>query len=363
MVGHVEYVHGGDIYTYGDVLDYSSNINPFGAPRCAKEAARTAAESIEHYPDNRCRELGVALSGYLGIDTDRIAFGNGAADLIFGLAFAEKPSKALLVAPSFAEYAQALEASGCNVVYHGLDRDKGFDLDEGYLDALGEDIDMLFLCTPNNPTGRAMDKGLLERVMDRCGELGIRMVLDECFCDFLDDPEKQTMMEYVADGEHPQLVVLRAFTKIYGMPGIRLGYMLSSDDDLMERMQRTRQPWSVSNVAQAAGIAALSAEDASQSDDGLGWSERTRRYVSGERAWLEGKLDELGVEHLPSDANFILLRSDADLFSGMLEHGILIRDCSNYIGLETGYYRIAVKRREQDELLVDALSQVLSSRR
>lgn len=357
--GNVEYVHGGDIYTYGDVLDFSSNINPFGAPRCAIDAAKDAVEEIEHYPDNQCRELAAALGEHLGAEPASIAFGNGAADLIFGLAFAERPRKALLVAPSFAEYAQALEAAGCEIVYYRLDADNRFDLDEGYIGALAEDIDITFLCTPNNPTGRAMDRGLLERAMERCGKLGIRMVLDECFCDFLVDHGDRTMLGYVEDGSHPQLVVLRAFTKMYGMPGLRLGYMLCSDGDLMERMQRTRQPWSVSNVAQAAGLAALSAEDPASSDDGIGWSERTRRYVLEERIWMEKQLDRLGVEYLPADANFILLRSGIDLFEKMLGHGILIRDCSNYIGLDKGYYRIAVKTREQNQQLVKTLEDVL----
>lgn len=355
----MEYVHGGDIYTYGDVLDFSSNINPFGAPRCAIDAAKNAAEEIEHYPDNQCRELAAALGKQLGAEPANIAFGNGAADLIFGLAFAERPRKALLVAPSFAEYAQALGTAGCEIVYYQLDADNHFDLDKGYIEALEEDVDITFLCTPNNPTGRAIDKSLLVRAVERCGELGIRLVLDECFCDFLVDHGDRTMLGYAEDGAHPQLVVLRAFTKMYGMPGLRLGYMLCSDYDLLERMQRTRQPWSVSNVAQAAGLAALSSEDPSESDDGIGWSERTRRYVLEERTWLEQQLGRLGIEYLPADANFILLRSDIDLFEKMLDRGILIRDCSNYIGLDKGYYRIAVKTREQNQRLVEALEDVL----
>lgn len=340
----MEYVHGGDIYTYRGMTDFSVNLNPFGPSEAVREAAKRSIEKIGQYPDSSSRELRAALAEKLGVAPEHLIFGNGAAELIFLAVQAQKPKRAVLTAPSFAEYRQALEASGCTYEQYRTAEEKNFSLQEDFLELLTEEVDMIFLCSPDNPTGQIIEKELLCRILKRCEEKKIRMVLDECFLDFLPDPGRQTLIKETE--KSGSLMILRAFTKIFAIPGLRLGYGICSDRSFLEYMESSRQPWSVSCVAQAAGLAALSEEERTK---------KTREFVSEERRWMEKKLTEAGVKFFPSQANFILLKSRHDLFSRLKEQGFLIRDCSNYPGLGKGYYRIAVKQRADNKKLLEVL--------
>lgn len=343
----MDYLHGGDIYTYKGMTDFSANINPFGPSEAVLEAAKNAMSSISAYPDSQCRVLRNELARKLGISEEMLVFGNGAADLIFSLVFAERPKKAILTAPSFAEYAQALQAVDCNISYHYVKEEKNFLLEEDYLDKLTEDVDMIFLCSPDNPTGNVMEPSLLRRIAETCEKMNIRMVLDECFHEFLEQHECVISPEESL--KYPHLILLRAFTKMHAMPGLRLGYGITADGALLERLSRVRQPWSVSAPAQAAGIAALAEDER---------IERTKSFIGEERRILEKEFERIGVMYFPSSANYMLLKSSYDLFSLLKEKQILIRDCSNYEGLQKGFYRIAIKSREENRLLIRALEEL-----
>lgn len=343
----MEYGHGGDIYTYQGMLDFSVNVNPFGPSAAVLTAAERGVWKIAHYPDSQCRELRKALSEKLQLPVSMILAGNGAADLIFSLVQAERPRKAVLTAPSFLGYAQALRMADCEIAYYYMKEAEQFSLGEDYLNLLTEDVDLIFLNSPDNPTGRVIDRALLERVLERCEQCGIRMVLDECFYEFLEQPETATMERWIE--KHPQLVILRAFTKMHAMPGLRLGYVLCSDETLMEKLVQVRQPWSVSIPAQNAGVAAVQEEERVR---------ETQEYVAAQRQWIEQEFERLGIAYIPSDVNYILFRSEYDLFEKLQEYGILIRDCSNYVGLGQGYYRIAVRMRKDNETLLGALREI-----
>lgn len=343
----MDYLHGGDIYTYEGMIDFSVNVNPFGPDDKVLEAVRKASAHIGEYPDSRCRKLRSALAGKHGIPEDMLIFGNGAAELIFSVVFAERPQKALLTAPSFAEYAQALKAAGCETAYHYLREEDSFRLTEGYVDQLTEDVDMIFLCTPDNPTGQVADMPLLHRIVDRCGELGIRVVIDECFYEFLEHPEDILSVEAILD--KPWVLLIRAFTKMHAVPGLRLGYGISADRELLERMEGVTQPWNVSVAAQAAGLAALSS---------AGRVRMTREYVALERRRVEQELEQIGITYYPSAVNYILMYCGYDLFPLLKEKNILIRDCSNYEGLQNGYYRAAVKTHDENTILLQALRDI-----
>lgn len=335
--------HGGDIYTTSYRLDFSANVNPLGMPEGVLCAARRGVELCGNYPDVSCAMLRRALAKKEGVPESALVFGNGAAELIFSLAQAERPKKALLIAPGFAEYEQALRAQECEIRYYPLRESCGFALGEDYLDFLAEDLDIIFLCNPNNPTGVAIPPHLLSRIAQLCEERGIRMVLDVCFRDFLDVPEDTDL----APAEYPHLFLLKAFTKTYAMAGLRLGYGVCADERLIARMEDVRQPWSVSIPAQMVGAAALEEE---------AYVRRARELVKRERAWLRGQLEALGFTVYDSAANFLFFRGEKGLAKRCKAQGILIRDCGNYRGLESGYYRVAVKRHEENEELVRALA-------
>lgn len=341
------YGHGGDIYTYKDMLDFSVNINPLGTPERVIAAARQGVERASAYPDSRSRKLREKLAGKQGIGEGSYIFGNGAAEIIYTLVLAEKPKRALIPVPAFSEYEQALNSVGCEIIYYYTKENNCFCIDNDFLKEFEKDVDIVFLCSPVNPSGHVIDREVLRQAADICERSGIRLVLDECFTEFLKSPKKYSMTSEME--KYRQLFILRAFTKVYAIPGLRLGYGISSDRSLLERMEQMRQPWSVSVPAQAAGIAALDEEE---------YVETARELIAVERDYLEGELTKEGIKFIPSDVNFILVYTEINLFHEMKERGILIRDCENYRGLEKGWYRIAVRTHKENLCLINALRDI-----
>lgn len=350
--------HGGDVEGFFlehgfEPIDFSANVSPLGTPEAVKEAIRGCLQSLDAYPDPLNRRLVDAISQFEGLPQSMIACGNGSSDLLYRIPLALRPRRATLCAPSFAEYADSLMTAGCQLDYVVLTPGKGFRLDQDFVDAIGEETDLVYVCQPNNPTGTVTQRPLMERILARCEEVGAHLLVDECFIDFLDDPAAVTIAPLVP--EHPCLMVLKAYTKIYALAGVRLGYLLCSDAALLEAVGQAGQPWSVSTMAQEAGIAALGCRD---------YVLQVRRLVKAERAFLTGELARLGLD-AQGEANFLFFHvaPELPLVGFLRERAILIRDCSNYEGLEKGYYRIAVKGHEDNVALVEALEDFFGKER
>ena len=255
----MQLVHGGDWAGYRaefgrDPLDFSANVSPLGLPEGVARAITAALPTADRYPDPLCRELRAKLALHEGVPAEQILCGNGAADLIFRLVWAKKPRRALVTAPTFAEYATALKSIGCTVERFFLREQEDFAVTDAFCAAIRPGVDMVFLCQPNNPTGQLTALPLVEQILRRCAACGTLLVVDECFLDFLPDHALHTAKGLLGEGD---LVILKAFTKLYGMAGVRLGYALSADTALLEQMQACGQPWGVSSLAQTAGLAAL----------------------------------------------------------------------------------------------------------
>lgn len=345
----MNYVHGGDIYTLrqafeGPVLDFSANVNPLGMPSGVRRAAKLAVNEAVHYPDPLCRELKRAVAEHEGVRPGQVVCGNGAADLIFRLVLAKRPKKAVLPVPCFAEYEAALNTVDCEMAYETLSEEKGFALTEGFLTRLGPETDMVFLCDPNNPTGKTVEPSLLDAVVRHCEARGILLVLDRCFGDFLDSPPEKGC------AFPSNVFVLKAFTKLYAMAGLRLGYGLCGDPALLERMEGACQPWSVSTPAQAAGVAALKE---------TAYVEKSRRLIRIERAFLINELEARGMKVYGSEANSVFFRAQSQTLMEQLKaQGILIRSCGNYRGLDARYYRIAVRTHDENRQLISAMDKL-----
>lgn len=349
MLYQTENPHGGDRYGRPVELDFSANTNPMGTPAGVRRAVQEAVGLLDRYPDPYCRQLTAAIAAFESVPREQILCGCGAAELIFSFCAAAKPARALELAPTFSEYSTALESVGCPVDRWTLSPDKGFAVGEDLLTALETGPwDALFLCNPNNPTGRIIEPELLERIAALCHEKGMRLFLDECFLDLTDGGAQLSMKKYLA--RYPGLFILKAFTKSYGMAGLRLGYCLSGDPALLTAMGRTVQPWNVSTPAQMAGVAAL---------EETAFLQQTRIMIREQRAWLVRQLEELGLQVNPSAVNYLLFRGPEDLKERLLEQGILIRSCANYHGLGAGWFRIAVKSPEDNRVLITRLQAVL----
>ncbi len=341
------YEHGGDVYgNAGVALDFSVNLNPIGMPEAAKRALAEHIGDYERYPDPRCRALTAALARRYGVSPEQVLCGNGAADLIFRIAACFRPKQALVPAPAFSEYERAVLAFGGAVQEYPLLEENGFALTEGFLGAITPDTGMVFLCTPNNPTGRLIDPAIIRRAAQACEENGAILVVDECFLGFT---EGRSMA--VELSEYPNLFILSAFTKLYAMAGLRLGYLLAGDPALLARVAECGAQWSVSAPAQAAGLAALAEP---------GWEARTRRLVAEERAYLAHALSACGMRVFESDANFLLLKCETPLYAPLLARGVLVRDCGNFTGLDQRFIRVGVQTHENNQALVSAITEVLN---
>ena len=346
-------VHGGDwagfAAEYGAMpLDFSANVSPLGVPDGVRRAIEQAAAQADRYPDPLCRALRAAIAQKEAVPPEHILCGNGAVDLIFRAVLARKPRKALVTAPSFAEYAAALETVDCEIIRYALMEERDFRLEEDFLQAITPDVDMVFLCQPNNPTGLTSPRELLLHIAARCRDFGTLLVLDECFTDFLDASEAHSLKGELE--RFPNLLILQAFTKLYAMAGVRLGYALCADTALLEALAKAGQPWAVSSLAQAAGIAALGETD---------YVQQLRRLIGEERPWLLGELTALGLRVIPGEANYLLFACARPLTLPLRQRGILIRSCANYPGLDERWYRVAVRTHEENQHLVAALREVL----
>lgn len=345
--------HGGDIYRNSHVMiDFSVNVNPLGPLPQVTKAVCASAGRIANYPDMYCERLVRGISGFEKVPPQFLVFGNGAAELFFSAVLAVRPKKALLLSPTFSEYERALKIEKAKVSYYILKETEQFQVREDILDYIKPDVDMVFICNPNNPTGQCIPLSLMERIAARCKECGSYLVIDECFVDFLDDPKMCEMKETLVS--YPNMIIVKAFTKFFCMPGVRLGYAMCSSKDMLCGMRDALQSWNVSVTAQAAGIAAI--------ENCEPYAAETKRLIGKERRYLIDELKKLGYKIYGSKANYIFFRDacpkERSLYNEALDAGFLIRDCSNYQGLDKGYYRIAVRTRPENERIVAWLRQL-----
>lgn len=343
MVASVD-AHGGDLLAHAGVtLDFSVNLSPLGLQPQVIDALLAATPTFDAYPDPHCRALTAATAQMENIAPERICFGNGAADLIIRLCTALRPKHALVTAPAFSEYEKAVLEVGGTVSHHQLSPENGYQITAAMADSITAQMDMVFLCNPNNPTGRLATADAIPTVLAKCAQVGAILVVDECFLSFTDAKSCKNLLE-----SYDNLIVLKAFTKMYCMAGLRLGYVLTSPV-LRDTIAKYGQSWSVSTPAQVAGVAALQLTDLPA---------RTRVAVDAERAWLVAQLADLPITPLPADANFMLLQTERDIWQPLHDLGILTRNCTNFHGLQGHYVRIGLKNRPENVQLVEALRRV-----
>lgn len=363
-----DYQHGGDVYKKENkiVADFSVNLNPLGMTEEVKIAICKNIDKYSTYPDPFCRKLISKLSEYEKLSENYFVCGNGAADLIFRLSLHLEPKKAILLAPTFSEYEESLKFFQCEISHYYLKEEKNFEIEYTILDFIekNKDVDILFLCNPNNPVGNLIKYNLIEEILKVTEKYNIVTVIDECFLPLVKNGDSLSAKKYI--GKFQNLVILRAFTKTYAMAGIRLGYLISSNISITDGVFKVGQPWSVSTVAQIAGIECCNIVD---------FAEKATLVIEEERNRLVLSLERKGFKVYKSEANFILFKIDEDKFfiknkvtniekglvtflDVMAQKGILVRDCSNYLGLEKGYYRIAVRDKKDNDFFLSKLEEI-----
>lgn len=347
-------LHGGNIYKLKrdngiEVLDYSSNINPLGVPNSFKKAVIENFETLEKYPDIDYVELRTAIGDYNNCHIDNVVVGNGATEVLFLYMKAVKAKKVLIIAPTFAEYERAARAAGRDVKFFPLSKD--FSLNENMLLEFITDEDVVVMCNPNNPTGKFQNLEKIKKIADFLERKNKKLFIDEAFIEFVDDWKDKTAFLL----KHKNIFILRALTKFFALPGVRLGYGLTYDESILDEIKNIREPWSVNGVAEIAGKTMLL--------DTL-YIHETENWIKKEKLWFYEELCKIdNIEVTPTETNFILvklLNDNAKSFrKKMIENGVLVRDASNFIFLDESYIRLAIKDRKKNEQVLEALRRVL----
>lgn len=350
------YIHGGDIYSRPVTLDFSVNTNPLGPPAGVLQLLQKQTAAVGIYPDASCRRLRHKIGEKYGEDAKYILCGNGASELLFAVTAALSPKRALLPVPSFLEYERALIGQGTKIDFYPLSENRDFALEDGIFTHITPETDILFLCTPGNPTGQVLDSKFLEEILQKAAKNHCFVVVDESFLEFLPDFLNYSVLKWL--GRYPNVILISGFTKLYALAGIRLGYGICHNEKLLLRIQNRLPCWNVSSLAQLAGEAALKE---------TAYLEESRLLIKKERERMEKSLTQMGFRALPSSVNFICFQDRKpeesgfkqiknSLYETLLNKGILIRDCNNYRGMEgKRYYRIGIKQAAENEILRNAL--------
>jgi len=355
--------HGADIYDasakYGfksdEFLDYSSNINPLGIPPELKKIFIAGVDSLVRYPDIRCTSLIDSISEYTGVGREMLVAGNGASEIIFLLMEAIKPKRLLIPVPTFSEYANAAFRHGCRVEYFEIREEDEFRLDiDGLKSRLEKNVDAVFLCNPNNPTSTLLKRDELLDIVAHARKTGVRVFLDEAFIELTETPEENTLCGFAERFEN--LFIIRAFTKVFAVPGIRIGYGIGNST-VIGKMRCLNMPWSVNSLACLVGE----------------FLPVSGRYLSSTSKWLNEEIDRFygalkrfdNIKPFKPSTNFVLVKIlDPSLNAGILRDrmaskGVLIRNASNFTNLSDKFVRFAIKDRDNNDRFLRVLEESL----
>ncbi|SET32472.1 L-threonine O-3-phosphate decarboxylase [Natronincola peptidivorans] len=357
--------HGGNIFEIErkekldrkTLLDYSANINPLGLPKSLKRIIQDRMEDLQYYPDIYYEDLKAAISQYYSLIKEDIFVGNGAAQVIFDTIHRIKPQKSIILAPTFSEYEKALKSCESTIVEVPLQEEDNFDLNiDALIEKIDDTIDLVVLCNPNNPTSRLIEMQKIEKILLKCQQHQVYLMIDEAFMDFVEDQPLYSMLPYYK--KHKNIVIVRAFTKFYGVPGLRLGFGVCSDKTMIEEINKNTLPWCLNTFAGYFGEVLL-AED--------NYVEATHQWLRKEKRRFFKALQNIeGIKAFPPSVNFILikiLKTDSNahhLKEKLLQQKILIRDCSNFTNLDDKFFRVAIKIPEQNNVFLKALKKILN---
>ena len=352
--------HGGNVFAVARslgvppeaILDFSASINPLGPVAGVREAMSAAFSRLVHYPDSDCTELREALAIRHEVKPANICVANGSTELIYLLPRLASGKRALIVAPSFSEYARALKQDNWSVEHFILSSADGFAFPLALLEKdLRKGYDLLILANPGNPTGRLYFPPEIEEINRLCTSSGCLLVIDEAFMEF----SGEETADHLA-WENDNILVLRSLTKFYALPGLRLGYAIGSQP-IISRLAAIREPWSVNTLAQVAGVASLADTD---------YAVATREMIRSERDYLHAKLADIpGLSPFSSSANYLLVETDRsisveELAAKLMKDLILIRSCANFPGLDDYFFRVAVRNRDENKRLIAAIAAAVS---
>lgn len=360
MLKHMDRFHGSDLEKieeiYGirkeEITSFSANVNPLGiSPRLRKELSEHV-DAIMSYPDREYKSLRKSIARYCRTEYENIIVGNGSTELISLFIQVEHPQKAMIVGPTYSEYERSVSLEGGYSLYFPLREEDDFQLNVDALTAkLNESIDLLILCNPNNPTSSAVSRRDMRKILDVCMEYGIFLMVDETYVEFADGYEKITAVPLTS--YYNNLIILRGTSKFFSAPGLRLGYAITGNRDLLDYINTQKNPWMINSLAVVAGEIMFQDTDYIQETRNLIHTERERMYRSMK--------EHPDFKPYPPSANFILVRlvneklTSEYLFDRAIRRKMMIRDCSSFPFLDNRYIRFCVMSPEKNTELLECL--------
>lgn len=337
-------------------LRFSDNINPLGLSSKLKQKLVQQIDCIHSYPDRSYHSLCAAIADYTHMPQEDIFIGSGSNELISLFLRTIQPKKALLLAPTYSEYEKELALLSCHCYSYFLDAKQNFVLDiSHFLKQLTDDLDVVFLCNPNNPTASFLDIKQIEQIVATCSRKNIFILIDETYLEFLEQAPFQTAIPLTQT--YANLIVLRGCSKFFAAPGLRLNYAILHNNACKEQMLVLQNPWSVNSFAADCADVMFSDQD---------YITQTRDFITNERARVMHCLAPLHALHVfPSVANFILVKweqqtaSFAAFFKHIIQSGCMIRNCSSFPSLEEGFFRFCLLTRTENDFLIEQFKKYL----
>ena len=339
-----------------EIVSFGANVNPLGLSFAVKEKLAANLDIISTYPDRNYKDLKRAISTYTGVEADHIVVGNGSTELISLLISQRRPSRALLLGPTYSEYARELSLIGGTMSYYNLKEEMDFRLDiKDFLEAISEDTDLIIICNPNNPTSSALTCKELEEIIYECEKRNIFVMIDETYVEFAPSMANVTAVSLV--NRYDNFMVIRGVSKFFAAPGLRFGYGITSNSAFLTSLLEHQNPWSLNSIGAYAGELMLSDKE---------YIQNTRDLICSERDRMNHALSTLsGVKVYDAYANFILVKilkenvTSFDVFEACILEKMMIRDCSSFESLDGEYIRFCIMNPEDNTRLLECLKKVL----
>lgn len=340
------------------ITNYSSNVSPYGVPEVVIKELQDNISVISTYPDRNYTELREAISRYTGCDADCVKVGNGATELISKAIDYIAPKKAIVLQPCYSEYIRTIKNNGGTSVSFYLQENRNFeiDIDRLYL-SLQDDIDMLILCNPNNPTSTVIENNQLKTIVKTCYENNVILLVDETYIEFTDNPEELSAIRFCE--EYDNIIVIRSTSKFFASPGLRLGYMITSNSEINYKFDDKSDPWSIGSLTELAGRVMF--RDAE-------FISTVRKKMAAERRRVCKRLETIdGIKVIEPKANFVLLKilrpdiSSNRVFEECIKQGMMIRNCASFQFMGTRYFRFCFLTSEENDRLIDKIIEIFKN--
>ncbi|MCR5625909.1 MAG: aminotransferase class I/II-fold pyridoxal phosphate-dependent enzyme [Lachnospiraceae bacterium] len=365
---HKDHFHGSDLekieLLYGvkkeNIVSFSANVNPLGISPKLKATLSDHLDDLAHYPDREYKRLRETIGDYCSSPADNIIVGNGSTELISILIELKKPKKAMILGPSYSEYEREVSLAGGASLYFPLKESDNFELNIEKLEKhLNEDIDLLIICNPNNPTSTCIKRRDMRTILDLCKILGIFVMVDETYIEFvenMDEVDDVPLTQY-----YNNLFIIRGISKFFAAPGLRLGYAITGNEDLIRQIYTRKNPWAINTLAEIAGNIMFTDHD---------YISQTKELIVTEKKRICTKLDalsSLGLKYFSPSANFVLCkleRSDItadNLFDNCIRQEMMIRNCSTFPFLDNRFFRFCFMKPEQNDRLIECIADSLRS--